>query len=313
MDLKTVDYAKLYKENLSLKNFEEPVKIGSDSERYSFRFTKGDIPEDISNSSIKGYLESIRTRGTSNTEFPSSSSHMVEIIDNTNGGKRAAHITYDPISGFIHYRGTEKAYQNQGLSTFLYNKAASFTRIRHSGNLTPQGRPTAIKMGGFMAYDDVFGALSASSSTNYIKRYLDALMKRSKKSSQPQPSQPSQRSSGIGSWMNNNNSTIGWQNDRLLENPEYDGVALSLSTRQWFQNPFRTSNNFPYGPNGSVEPAALSELERIRDLERQSVARQASALDAERARSQAREKANAAAEIAQYNALVAWRKNPNRT
>jgi TP901 family phage tail tape measure protein len=308
MDLKSVDYSKLYKEHLDLKSFEEPVKIGSDSERYAFRFTKGDIPEDISSSSIGEYLKALKEKRAPGTEFPTSSSHLVEIIDNITG-KRAAHITYDPISGFIHYRGTEKAYQKQGLSEFLYNKAASITRIRHSGNLTPQGHPSALRMGGFMAYDDVFGALDASVSGSVVKRYVELLKNRKNKTAKNK-NNSSTPTTPTRPWEP---SEIGWQNDGLLDYPEYAGIDLRPQTRDWFRNPFRTSSNFPYGPNEYVDPGAVSELRRIKELERQVAVRRREAKDAERARNEARQASDSAAALEQYNTLMAWRNNPNRT
>jgi TP901 family phage tail tape measure protein len=286
-DLKNTTYANLLAENKALPSeIEEFVKIqGKD---FIFKFHKGDIAAQDAKP-IENFLEGLKEGKVTANNF-GGGKHQVEIIDPITKSQ-AAHINYDPVTGYIYYRGTNQAYWGLHLSDFLYNKAASITRIRHSDNLTPMGRPSALRIGGFMADDPYYGA---TTSIPNLKQYLDMLMKigRSKK---PKPSTGEARS-GIGSWVNNDaqldirstttprydrnefndfNSVLGFQYDRHADLDSAFAALLRPETVRWFGSGWRTSANFPYGPNGYIEPAALPELERI--IAAEKLARQSGA------------------------------------
>ena len=289
-DLKNTTAAKLIEENKNLpSSIEESIKI--DGKDFIFRFQKGDIlPTDAPY--IDKFLAGLKEGKETSKTFSAGGMHQAEILDPATK-KQLSWINYDPVTGYIHYRGTHVGYRGQHLSDALYNKAVSITRIKHSDTLTDMGRPSALRIGGFMADDPYYGA---STSLTGFKQYIDALMKLGK-SKKPKPStgeprsgigswlsshtptrQPSQStsqpSSGIGSWANNSDrfndrsSVIGWQFDRTADLNDELRMSLRPETVEWFGSAYRTSANFPYGPNGYIEPMALSELERIIALER---------------------------------------------
>jgi hypothetical protein len=66
-------------------------------------------------------------------------------------------------------------------------------------------------------------------------------------------------------------SLLGWQNPYMLERGPLSRAELSPEVRAWFENPYRTSKNFPYGDNGYVHPEVLPELQRITQREIQAI------------------------------------------
>jgi len=292
MDLPKTNYSKLYQENLNLKSFDEPIPSDAaiagltdiDNGRYVFRFTKGGLPKEPTDL-INDFLAEIKAKKIITTEFPYAQvSNRVEVIDQAANGKQVAYIDYDPISGFIHYRGTDAAYRKKGWSEYLYNKAGSITRIRHSRNLTDAGRGSAHRMGGFMANDDVFDYGTPSKLKEFIKS-----RKKKKKiiitrdmlppaptppyPRGPAPTPPYPRVRAHPDF--DPRDGVGAQYDRMLEYPQYSRILDSIrpEVREWFENPYRRSHNFPYGQNSYVEPEFLDELMRLKTLEQEAAAR----------------------------------------
>jgi hypothetical protein len=297
-DLKNTTAANLIEENKNLpKTIEELIKI--EGKDYLFRFEKGDIlPTDAPY--IDKFLAGLKEGKETSKTFSAGGMHQAEILDPITK-KQLSWVNYDPVTGYVHYRGTHVGYRGQHLSDALWNKATSITRIKHSDTLTDMGRPSALRIGGFMADDPYYGAVT---SIPNLKQYLDMLMKIGK-SKKPKPSTGEARS-GIGSWLsghtpsrqpsqptsqpssgigvfgsdsnrfNDRNSIIGFQDDRLLYWSSADELRNSLRPEvvEWYGSPYRTSATFPYGPNGYIEPMALPELERILALERAFEARQ---------------------------------------
>ena len=291
-DLKNTTAANLIEENKNLpKVIEEPIKVqGKD---YIFRFEKADIlPTDAPY--IDKFIAGLKEGRVTSEGFGAGGMHQVEILDPVTR-KQMSWINYDPVTGHISYRGTHPEYRHLQLSRAVYDKAVSITRIKHSPTLTDMGRPSALRIGGFMADDPYYGA---STSLTGFKQYIDTLMK-IKKSKKPKPSTGEART-GIGSWANNHtpsdqpsqpisssistfdhnrfndpNSIIGAQNDRIAFYNDELRNSLRPETVQWFGSIYRTSENFPYGPNGYIEPTALPELERIIAEEAAARARQA--------------------------------------
>jgi hypothetical protein len=261
MDFPKIKYKKLYEENLNMpKIIEEPIQTDIDNGRYLFRFTKGELPEDQP-WQFEEFLSEIKNKKNLTGEFPSGMvRHKVEVIDLANNGRQVGYIEYDPISGFIRYRSTDHAYQRKGWSEYLYNKAASMSRIRHSGTKTPQGSASASAMGGFMHYDDVF---------NYgtifkTKKYLNAIKakKKDKKrkrtvitdadlgTTQVSPSAPWSASSNAG------DSAAARAMQETLN--QRDAALLA-----WRSSPDRTYNNYPFGYSGNVEWKDHEELLKL--------------------------------------------------
>ncbi len=287
-DLKNTTAANLIEENKNLpKIIEESIKVNGKD--YIFRFEKADIlPTDAKY--IDKFIEGLKEGRVTSEGFGAGGMHQAEILDPVTK-KQMSWINYDPVTGHISYRGTHPEYRWLHLSEALYNKAVSITRIKHSPTLTDMGRPSALRIGGFMADDPYYGATSITG----IKSYLDTLMKL-KKSKKAKPSTGEPRK-GIGSWENNHitetvssapatprypidefndrNSIIGWQFDRTADLDSTLSAALRPETIRWFGSTYRTSANFPYGPGGYIEPAALPELQRI--IEAEKLARQSEA------------------------------------
>jgi TP901 family phage tail tape measure protein len=287
-DLKNTTAANLIEENKNLpKIIEESIKVNGKD--YIFRFEKADIlPTDAKY--IDKFIEGLKEGRVTSEGFGAGGMHQAEILDPVTK-KQMSWINYDPVTGHISYRGTHPEYRWLHLSEALYNKAVSITRIKHSPTLTDMGRPSALRIGGFMADDPYYGATSITG----IKSYLDTLMKL-KKSKKAKPSTGEPRK-GIGSWENNHitetvssapatprypidefndrNSIIGWQFDRTADLDSALSAALRPETIRWFGSTYRTSANFPYGPGGYIEPAALPELQRI--IEAEKLARQSEA------------------------------------
>jgi LysM repeat protein len=280
-DLKNTTAANLIEENKNLpKIIEESIKV--DGKDYIFRFEKADIlPTDAKY--IDKFIEGLKEGRATSEGFGAGGMHQVEILDPVTK-KQMSWINYDPVTGHISYRGTHPEYRNLHLSDALYNKAVSITRIKHSPTLTDMGKPSALRIGGFMADDPYYGFNSITG----IKDYLDTLMKL-KRSKKAKPSTGEPRK-GIGSWANNHeteavssatpneirypyhefndpNSIIGSQQDRLTWYNDELRNALRPETIRWIEAMGRTSENFPYGPGGYIEPAALPELQRIIALE----------------------------------------------
>jgi hypothetical protein len=284
-DLKNTTAANLIEENKNLPKFmEEPIKV--EGQDYIFRFQKGDIlPTDAPY--IDKFIAGLK-EGKATSKTFSGGMHQAEILDPITK-KQLSWVNYDPVTGYVSYRGTHMPYRSKHLSDALWNKAVSITRIRHSDNLTDMGRPSALRIGGFMADDPYYGAVT---SIPNLKQYLDMLMKIGKsKNPKPSTGEPplpggignplgfrptSQPSSNVGVFgsdsnrFNDRNSIIGFQDDRLLYWNSADELRSSLRPEvvKWFGSPYRTSANFPYGHNGYIESGALPELERILALER---------------------------------------------
>jgi len=323
MDLPRATSKQLIAENKALPAvIEEPFTMGDKS--FIYRFTKHTLNQ-ADAPVIDDFLSTIKDPGSglgreslSPWRHPR---HQVEVIDPLTG-KTAASITYDPITGAIGYRYTDKAYQNQGLSTFLYNKAAAITRIRHSHTLSDTGgKASAPKIGGFMSYDKIYDLPGMASlvdnptlpGLSSLKTTVQKLIqkpkipkitkkpKKPKKSDDPRASGMVSSASPLEEWFAaERNSTIGWQRDDLLRRQEYQDANFRPEVVAWFKNPFRTSKNFPYGNDGYVDPSALSELQRIKDLETEAAAfasRQTGVMP----RNQTQDE------------LTAWRNSPNRT
>jgi TP901 family phage tail tape measure protein len=314
MDLRSASSKQLIAENQALPSrIEEPFTMGDKS--FIYRFTKHPLNE-ADAPVIDDFLASIKDPrsglGRESVSPYRSPRNQVEVIDPLTG-KTVASITYDAITGAIGYRYTDKSVQNQGLSTFLYNKAAQITRIRHSAMLSETGgRASAPKIGGFMADDPIYDlpgmaslsgkptlpglpSLSGLPGITSLKTTVQKIIKGIKKPKKPTKSnEPDSvfetRMKGI------TNSIIGAQNDRmLLYSPELR-EGLRPETIAWFENSYRTSKNFPYGNNGYVEPGALAELQRIKDLETAAASRAA-----------------AASSASPFDRVKIWRNNENRT
>jgi TP901 family phage tail tape measure protein len=290
--LKDSSFPKLLAENQNLPAMiEEAIKIRG--REFIFRFKKGNIsPND--KVPVENFLQGLREGKVQAKSFGNSTMHQIEILDPTTKAQ-AAFINYDPVTGYIHYRGTAEGYRDMGLSDALYNKAVSITRIRHSDNLSDMGRPSALRIGGFMADDPYYGAIVPPTG---LKQYLDAFMKFAT-SKKPKPSTgEAPLPGGIGNPLgfrpvtpadsgaggitlqselpgarfpynkfNDRNSIIGQQQDRLTWFNNELRESLREETIHWYESMGRTSANFPYGPGGYVEPGALPELQRIVDLE----------------------------------------------
>jgi TP901 family phage tail tape measure protein len=292
MDLRKTTSAQLIAENKAMPSLiEEPFTLNG--QNFVFRFVKHPL-SDADAPVIDNFLATIRDpRSGIGRETTVGYQHRGSVID-PGTGQEVAHIKYDPITGAIAYRGTETAYQKIGLSEFLYNKIASMSRIRHSANLSIPGRASAPKIGGFMADDPVYDLPGMASLPG--KPTLPGLpsfpgipsLKAAVKKVIQKPKKPKK--------IKESESTIGWQTDDLLSRQEYQDVNFRPETLKWLKSPWRTSKNFPYGNNGYVEPGALAELQRIKDLETAAASRAA-----------------AASSASPFDLVKIWRNNENRT
>jgi TP901 family phage tail tape measure protein len=293
MDLKDVRFEKLLAENRALPStIEEPVTIrGKD---YTFKFTKGELSSS-DRSTVEAYLENIRSGSHRNEGTTNSyAKHEVQILDPTSKAE-LGHIRYDPVAGSIGHRGTNKDYLNTGISAFLYDKAASFTRIQHSALLSPQGSGSADRMGGFLSGDEPTGMFNSSVlsvlpkfkapslpklNLSTFKEYIGKLTSKTKKPKKTNNNRNFDENDPniLGSIANiqrraqlEAESLLGWQNPYMLERGPLSRAELSPEVRAWFENPYRTSKNFPYGDNGYVHPEVLPELQRITQREIQAI------------------------------------------
>ena len=309
MDLRKTPAQKLIDEHrLMPSTIEEPVIISG--KKFTFKFTKGKDLDSSNLSTVENYLSQIQKGPGPESTYTSQS--RVELIDLDNPSAIPAHINYDPLSGAIAGRYTDPRYQNMGLSKFLYNKAASISRIKHSHNLTTQGKATSYSIGGFMHGDPVeqmFTSLSDLSilpkfklpslpklNASALKEYLGKLtskLKKPKKTNKtsenttpidPRNSDPNWIG-GTANAARNAQSTIGMQATNLLEVSPLNQVHFRREVVEWYRNAYRTSANFPYGHNGYVDPMALPELQRIMALEKAAPATSSSGAASSAARS----------------------------
>jgi TP901 family phage tail tape measure protein len=284
MSLRNTTSKQLITENQAMPSvIEEPFILNGKD--YVFKFIKHPL-SDADAPVIDDFLAEIKTPKFTGLggEKTVSTPNKAQIIDPLTK-QTAAEITYDSITGAIRYRFTEAAYQQQGLSEALYNKAASVSRIRHSAFLTPAGRATSPKIGGFMSQDDIYNLPGLSSLTGspsltaYLQKFAQKFTKPTKPKKPKKASDPDDdfddEDYDIEEWFRNQQgeSTIGWQNDRIAEYNTELRANLRPETIAWFANGWRTSRNFPYGNNGYIEPAALPELQRIIALEEAAAAR----------------------------------------
>jgi hypothetical protein len=153
MDLKTTPAQKLIDESKRMAStIEEPVTING--KEYLFKFKQDKQLNDGDLSTVENYLQGLQA-GRTGQESTGAGSFHVQLIDPENPKlfPVPARIEYDQLSGAVVGRYTHEDYQHKHLSDFLWSKANSISRIRHSRHLTSQGRVTANKIGGFMPDD----------------------------------------------------------------------------------------------------------------------------------------------------------------
>jgi len=294
MDLRTTPAQKLIDENRALPSeIKETVTIGG--KEFIFKFTRGRELTSGDLSIVEHYLSDLKN-GPGREKVIHGNKLRVELLDPMETDRVPAHIEYDPISGAVAGRYTDYRYQMMGLSDFLYNKAALMSRIKHSFNLTSQGKGSAHKIGGFMHDDPVeqmytsmsdlsvlpkfklpgLPKLNVSTLKEYLGKFTSKLKKPKKTSENTTPIDPrpiDPRNSdpnwvGGTAWAEQSaQSTIGMQATNLLEYPPLNQEHFRREVVEWYRNAYRTSANFPYGQNGYVDPMAIPELQRIMALE----------------------------------------------
>lgn len=280
MDLPKVTFDDLLKENKALQNFEEVIQTGKEPGRYKFKFKKGTITTD-DQFNIEHWLEQIKKDPSYAYESLAGANHKVSVIDtqkqftNGVGEVEIAYIEYDPITGAPHFRTTHPDYEGQGWSKYLWNKAESFTRIKHSSNLTPQGRASAIHIGGFASNDPIYQNLDTLADitkvSSRVKDYIKALTGKKKKKIVIRKEDLPASASRPGSVYQDPHDGVGFQLDRMLERAQYAHLTnIRPEVREWFANPYRRTSNFPYMNGSGVEIEFQDELLRLAGLEKEA-------------------------------------------